>query len=147
MTNVQDLLQIDAEEVKDGGGWDLVVDYLQDVELQGLDVLNGELLVRNLLVDHLHFERVDVLILGRNEHASDSNDVQVADLPNLNLVLKVSVHQANRQEEGLVIALEVGKHLYVPVYHARSQGRSNLVANQAVVRAELLLKLFGVVQY
>ena len=101
----------------------------------------------NLLIDHLHLEWIDVLILGRNEHARDTNDVQVADLPDLHLVLKVAVHQADRQEEGLVITLEVGEHLYVPVDHASTQGRRDLVPDQAVVREELLLKLLGIVQY
>ena len=103
--------------------------------------------MRNFLIDHLHFEWVNVFVLGRHEHASYSNYVQVTDLSNLRLVLKVAVHQTHSKEEGLIVALEVGQHLYIPVDHAGSQGRRDLVPDQTVVCGELLLQLLGVVQY
>ena len=95
MTNAQDLLQIDAEEVEHGGSRDLVVDGLEDVELEGLNLLNGNLLMSNFLIDHLHFEGVDVLVLGGHEHACHTYYVEFADLADIWLVLKVAIHEAD----------------------------------------------------
>ena len=113
----------------------------QDVELKRLDFLDRELLVRNLLVNHLHFQGVDVLVLARDEHASHTDDVQVGNLTPLRLVLEVAIKEAHCKEEGLVIALEVSKHLDHPVNHACSQRRRNLMPHQTVRRQMLLLQL------
>ena len=101
----------------------------------------------NLLIDHLHLERVNVFILGRHEHACYTNYVEVADLPDLGLVLEIAVHQTHSEEECLIIALEVGQYLYLPVDHACSQGWRDLVSDQTIVCGELLLQLLGIVQY
>jgi hypothetical protein len=46
--------------------------------------------------------------------------VQVTNFPSLRLELKVSVKQTYREEEGLIVALEVRQDLDHPVDHARS---------------------------
>lgn len=58
--------------------------------------------------------------------------MQSANLSRLRLVLKVAIHQADRQEERLVVTLEIVQHLDHPVGHSRAQRRCDLVSNQAV---------------
>lgn len=132
MPNPKHLLQVHSHEVQHCRRWNHVVDLFEDVELELLDVVDVELLVGDFLVDHLHLEGVDVLVLAGNEHAGNADDVEVADLARLRLVLEVAVHQAHGQEERLVVALEVRQHLNHPVDHAGAQGRRNLVAHQIV---------------
>jgi hypothetical protein len=44
---------------------------------------------------------------------------------------KVSVLQRHRQEESLVIAPKIGKHLNHPINHASAESRRDLVSTQA----------------
>ena len=141
VTNVEHFLQVDAKEVEHSGSWNLVLDVGQNVELQRLDVLNRKLLVRNLLVDHLHFQGVNVFVLARDEHASHTDDVQVRNLTPLRLILEVAIQEAHCEEKGLVIALEVSEHLDHPVNHASSQRRRDLVPHQTIGGQVLQLEL------
>lgn len=54
---------------------------------------------------------------------------------------EVPVQDGNGEEEGLVVALEVGEHLNHPVDHAGAQRWSDLVLDQAVRGVELVLQL------
>ena len=56
-------------------------------------------------------------------------------------VLEESVEQANTEEEGLVVTLEVGEDLNHPVNHASAQGWSDFVYQQGVLGVELGLEL------
>lgn len=87
--------------------------------------------MRNLLVDHLHLEGVDVLILRGDEHARDSDDVQIRYLPRILLELKESVQERHCQEESLVVAFEVGEDFDHPIDHSCAQVCCNFVLLQA----------------
>lgn len=127
MIDFKNLLKVNFEEVKDCRRWDLVVDLLQYVKFEGLDALNREFFVSDFFVDHLHFQRVDVLVLTGDEHSGHSHNVEVGDFLALTLVFEVAVQQTDGEEEGLVFTLEVGEHFNHPVYHAGSQVGSDLV--------------------
>ena len=144
VSDIHHLLQVNFEEVEDRWGWDLVVDGLQDIQLNCLDLLNCQLLVGDLLVDHLHLQREDVFVLGGHEHAGDSKDVQVRNLSRILLVLEVPVHQAHSQEEGLIVALEVSEDFNHPVNHSSSQNWGNFVLDETVSGQQLLFKFTNV---
>ena len=132
VTDLENLLQIVAKEVKDSWGWDLVVDDLKDIELEGLDILDRELLVSDLLEHHLHFKWVNVFVFARNKHRGDADDVQVTDFSRITLILEVSIKERHSEEECLVVALKVGQDLNHPIDHARTQSWSDFVFHQAV---------------
>ena len=127
MADRKHFLKVDAEEVENGRGRDLVVNGLENVKLEALDVLDCQLLVSNLLEHHLHFKRVDILVLARNKHCRYANDVKITDLSGLRLALKVAVEERNSQEEGLIVTLKVCEYLNHPVDHASAQGWGDLV--------------------
>ena len=121
----EDVLQVHFKEVENSGSVDLVVDGAQNLQFQGLDILNLQLFVGDLFVHGLHLKWVDILILRGYEHTGDTKNVQLVHsdtLHGVSLELEVSVHQVDSQEEGLVIALKVGQHLYHPVDHSGSKG-------------------------
>ena len=91
MADAQYVLKVDAEEVEDGWGGNLVLNGFKDVELEVFDVLNGQFGVSNLLVHHLHFQRVDIFVLRCDKHRGDADDVEVGDLERVLLVLEVPV--------------------------------------------------------
>ena len=125
----------------------MIVDRLKDVKLKCFDVLDCKLLVRDLLIHHLHFQRVNVLILGCNEHTCNSNDVQITDFPCVLLVLEVSVDEAHSEEECLVVTFEVGKHLDHPVDHSGTQCWRDFVSHEGIVSQKLDFELSRVVEY
>ena len=69
--------------------------------------------------------------------------MQLADLVRYIGLLKVAVHERDSEEEGLVLALEVGQHLDHPVDHASSQRGRDLVPGETVrgLTSELHLPL------
>lgn len=91
----------------------------------------------NFFKDHFHFERVYIFIFGSNEHGSDSDDVEVSHFSRVVLALEEAVKDGHREEESLVITLEVCKHFNHPVYHARAESWSYFVLYQTVVSIEL----------
>ena len=95
----------------------------------------------DLFMDHFHLQGVDILILGRDEHGSDTNDVEVGDLSGVLLVLEEAVQDRDGQEEGLVVTLEVGQDFDHPVNHAGPKGGSYFVLDEAVLGVELDLEL------
>ena len=105
------------QEVEHGWSMNFVVYRLHDVELETLDLFDLQFLVGYLFVNSFHFQWVDVFELGRYEHGCNTDDVKVADFHFLFCELKVSVLQRDSQEESLVIAPEIGKHLNHPVNH------------------------------
>ena len=147
MSNVEYFPEIDFEEVYHSWGWNLVVDYFQNVKFKSLNFFDCQFLMRNFLMNHFHFKRIDVLILGSHKHACHSNDMQVADLSDLRLELEVSVHQTDSQEECLVVTFEIGKNFYFPVNHTRSQSRSNFMSNHTIFCEILKLKDLRIVNY
>ena len=52
--------------------------------------------------------------------------MQVTDLFDLDAAFEISVHQRDREEERLIIALEVREHFNHPVYHPGSQASIDL---------------------
>ena len=67
--------------------------------------------------------------------------MEVSDLLDRVFVLKVPVQETDRQEEGLILALEICEHLDHPVDHSRPQSRRNFVFHQAIIRKVRLLEL------
>ena len=103
--------------------------------------------MRNLFEHHLHFQRVNVLILRGNEHTCNSNDVQITYLSCVLLILEVSVDEAHSEEEGLVVTFEVGKYLDHPVDHSGTQCWRDFVSHEGIVSQELDFQLSCVVKY
>jgi hypothetical protein len=106
----------------------------------------------NFFEDHFHLEWVNIFILGGNEHGSDSNDVEVSHFSGVVLAFEEAVEDGDREEEGLVIALEVGKHFNHPVNHARAESWRYFVLYQTIMSVELnfqfslvLVNIFSVV--
>lgn len=139
--NFENITQVDAQEVKDGGRRNLVVNCLEVVQFERFDFLLGDLLVGNLLEDHLHLERIDIFVLRRDKHRRHAHYVQVSDLLRARLALKVPVQQTDGQEERLVLALEVSQHLDHPVDHAGAQSWRDFVTPETVVGQILSLEL------
>ena len=73
--------------------------------------------------------------------------MQVADLSRFLFILKVSVNEADSEEEGLIITLEIGKHLNHPVYHSSTQGWRDFVPHKTVIGEEFHFELSCVVKY
>ena len=100
----------------------------------------------DLLEHHLHFQRVNVLVFRCDEHACNSDYMQITDLPCFLLIFEVSVDEAYSEEECLVVTLEVGKHLDHPVNHSRTQCWRDFMSHEAIISQKLHFKLSCVVK-
>lgn len=69
----------------------------------------------------LHFQWKDVLVLGCQEYAGDSDQVEVQGTQNLRVILEVPVHHADSHEEGEIITVEITEDLNHPVNHSGPQ--------------------------
>ena len=87
MPNVEKLLQVVAEKVKNGRNIQIEVDCFEDIILLSLDIVNCELLVSDFVEDHHHFKWLNVLIFACDKNGSHANDVHVTDLQSVRLVL------------------------------------------------------------
>ena len=87
----------------------------------------------NLFKHHLHFEGINIFVLARNKHGRHANNMQITDLTRLCFTFEIPVNQRHCQEKCLIVALKVGKYFNHPVYHTSSQGRGNLVFDQAIL--------------
>ena len=89
----KDFVEVFSEEVEHSRCRDLVLNCFQDVKLERLDVFDRKFGVGNFLVNHLHFQGVNVFVLGRDEHRCDTDDVEDSDLQGLRLRLEVPVEE------------------------------------------------------
>ena len=103
---------------------------LEDHKFALFDLLSGDFLVGDLLVYSAEEERVDVLILGSHEHASNASNVQLGELEGfalLNQSSKISVHEGDGQEKSLFSALEGSHNFDHPVDHLGPVNSSDFV--------------------
>ena len=141
MTDLQDFLKIYSKEVQDGRRRDLIVDRFENIELERFNVINGELTMGNFLKYHLHFERVDVFVLARDEHSRHADNVQITNFSRLLLALEVAIEERCCQEECLVVTLEISQYFNHPVDHSSSESWRDFMPDQAILSKELLFKL------
>ena len=89
--------------------------------------------------NRLHEERCDVLKLRGEEHACNSDQVQLRQIEQLFRLSDISVHVLHCEEERLLAHLEGREHLKHPIDHASSAHLGDPVSRQMGWRSRFVV--------
>mmetsp|Transcript_23437 Transcript_23437/g.73462 ORF Transcript_23437/g.73462 Transcript_23437/m.73462 type:complete len:351 (-) Transcript_23437:260-1312(-) len=101
------------KEALGGGRGQLKVQGCQQSPLHVEHFLPRVRVVRDV-AELVHLRSVDLLVLGRNQHARDPHELQLA--PHHLINGQVPIYAAHRQEEGVRDELVLLRHLHEPVH-------------------------------
>lgn len=89
--------------------------------------------MRDLVLHGSDPDRVDLLVLRRDEHARHAGGVDILDFHRFIQRAVVMVHQVHREEKGLVVAVVAAHHLHHPVNHLSPQAGVDFLKPQTLL--------------
>ena len=115
------LMQLEYGKVIEAPDIERKVQLLHNPRLHLHQILLIDLLMHNLLKDCLHLKRVHFVHLSGDEHADDSDYVQLSDGQARVLGFEVLVHQIDAGEVSLRVEFVRTDDFYHPIQHPRAQ--------------------------
>jgi hypothetical protein len=71
----------------------------------------------DLLIKSVDPNRIDLIVLARDEHTTNSDQMQLAQTNVLARPRIILIHEQHREEQSLVLAVVAGCHFDHPVHH------------------------------
>jgi len=97
--------------------------------------------VTNFFVHMSHFEGVDFLIFGGEEHGSNTQEMDVFWFLRFFDFGKIAIHVVNSEEQGLVLAFVAAEDLDHPVDHFGTKGRRDGMSVKEIFGGQLVISL------